>query len=44
MVNNLFFRKIWYCEINLDIVISFIVADGGFVYDFIVSEFPFGTS
>ena len=38
MVNNFRFRKLWKFKINLDIVLSFIVAAGGFVYYFIVSE------
>ena len=38
MVNNFCFGKFWWCKINLDIVLSFIVAAGSFIYYFIVSE------
>ena len=38
MVNNFRFKTFWECEINLDIVLRFIVSTGGFVYYFIVSE------
>ena len=38
MVNNFHFRKFWYCEINIDIVLSYIVDARGFVYYSIVPE------
>ena len=38
MVKNFRFIKFWWCEINIDIVLSYIVDARGFVYYSIVPE------